>query len=59
MAKLSKRLEKELEQARARIVTLKEKHDVERMGMDAAEMHAAERVAFLEKSLASAMGFEG
>ena len=58
MAKLSKRLDKELGQARARQATLKDKHDQERAAMDLAETQAAERVAFLEKSLQAALEFE-
>ena len=58
MARLSKRLEKELETMRARLDSLKAKHEQERQAMDQAEAHAASRVAFLEKSLADALEFE-
>lgn len=59
MAKLSKRLEKELETMKARHASLLEKHEQERKAMELAESQAVERVAFLEKSLAAALEFEG
>jgi hypothetical protein len=59
MAKLSKRLEKELDQAKIRLIALQAKHEQERSAMDAAEAHARERITFLEGSLANAQKFEG
>lgn len=59
MARLSKRLEKEVEQAKARLEALKKKHEYERKAMDAAEAQAEKHVAFLTESHANALKFEG
>ena len=59
MAKLSKRLEKELEQAKTRFDALKAKHEYERKAMDAAEAQADKHIAFLAESQANALKFEG
>ena len=59
VAKLSKRLTKELEQAKARLEKMREDHAKERDIMRLMEDHAGERVTFLEASLDSARKFEG
>lgn len=59
MARLSKRLAKEVEQAQTRYEALKVKHEQERKAMEMAEEQAAKHIEFLEGSLQNALKFEG